>query len=53
MQLDNNSCIIIDNASIYKNLTLNTTPNICYNVPYSPENNPIELCFGVIKNYFR
>lgn len=53
LQLDNNSCIIMDNASIHKNLILNTKPEICYNVPYSPENNPIELCFGKIKNHFR
>ena len=53
LQLDNNSCIIIDNASIHKKLTLNTNPVICYNIPYSPETNAIELCFGIIKNYFR
>ena len=53
LQLDNNSCIIIDNASIHKKLTLNTNHVICYNIPYSPETNAIELCFGIIKNYFR
>lgn len=53
MQLDNNTCIVMDNASIHKNLKLNTNPYICYNVPYFPQNNPIELCFGKIKNYFR
>lgn len=43
----------MDNASIHKKLTLNTNPVICYNIPYSPETNPIELCFGKIKNCFR
>lgn len=53
LKLNNDSCIIMDNASIHKNLFLNTNPDILYNVPYSPEYNPIELCFGKIKNYFR
>ena len=30
--------------------TLKITP--LYNVPYSPETNPIEACFSIVKNYY-
>jgi len=45
--------ILIDNASIHKNLSLSTHVNILYTPPYSPEYNAIELCFSQIKQYFK
>jgi transposase len=53
LKLNNDSMIIIDNASIHKKLELSTNPLICYTPPYSPEFNAIELCFGKIKGIFR
>ena len=53
LNLDECSTLVMDNASIHKNLCLTTKPNILYTPPYSPEFNPIELCFGITKGYFR
>jgi transposase len=53
LNLDESSTLVLDNASIHKNLCLTTKPNILYTPPYSPEFNPIELCFGITKGYFR
>eukprot|EP00761_Pharyngomonas_kirbyi_P010701 gb/GECH01010722.1/.p1 GENE.gb/GECH01010722.1/~~gb/GECH01010722.1/.p1 ORF type:complete len:336 (+),score=18.50 gb/GECH01010722.1/:1-1008(+) len=54
--------LILDNATVHKgSSTFTEMYNLCscYNVKirflptYSPELNPIELCFAVIKKYFR
>jgi transposase/arginine repressor len=51
--LSNNEAILMDNASIHKNLTLNNKVNIIYTPPYSPEYNAIELCFSQIKQVYK
>jgi transposase len=51
--LKDDSMIIMDNASIHKNLCLFTNPITSYSPPYSPEYNAIELCFGKTKDSFR
>ena len=43
----------MDNASIHKNLTLDGSTNVIYTPPYSPEYQPIELCFSQVKRNFR
>lgn len=53
LSLNKDAIIILDNASIHKNLQLRTDPTICYTPPYTPEYNAIELCFGIIKNKFK
>ena len=51
--LDERYLVIFDNASIHKKLMLTTNPKISRTPPYSPEYNPIELCFAKIKGTFR
>ena len=51
--LDERSMVVLDNASIHKNLQLKSTPGLCYTPPYSPEFNAIELCFAKVKRCFR
>lgn len=51
--LDEQSVVVMDNASIHKNLPLEGRVNISYTPPYSPEFNAIELCFAKIKRDFR
>jgi hypothetical protein len=50
LNLGSNDMILMDNASIHKNIKLHTNPVISYT---PPEFNCIELCFGIIKNKFR
>ncbi len=45
--------VLMDNASIHKKLTLTNNINIIYTPPYSPEYNPIELCFSQIKRVYK
>ena len=45
--------IIMDNASIHKNLNLTSNVNIIYTPPYGCEYQPIELCFSQVKRVFR
>lgn len=54
----NNYKIILDNASIHKTKDIisaaNTSTNyLLFTPPYTPECNPIENVFSVIKNHFR
>jgi transposase len=42
--------VICDNASIHKKLEM---PNVGFVPPYSPEYNPVEMAFSVIKGAFR
>jgi transposase len=53
LDLDSNEVILMDNASIHKNLTLQNEGNIIYTPPYSPQYNAIELCFSQVKNIFK
>ena len=53
LQIDDSYSIVMDNASIHKKLTLDCNPNIIYTPPYSPQFQPIELCFANIKRRFR
>jgi len=53
LKLSDNSILIMDNASIHKNLILKKTVDTCYTPPYSPEFNAIELCFAKVKRNFR
>lgn len=53
-----NCYFLMDNARIHHNKELmkimkNSTNKIIYNIPYSPEFNPIEHCFSEIKQTFR
>ena len=41
LKLDAKTMLVMDNASIHKRMELQTTPDICYRPPYSPEFNPI------------
>ena len=45
--------LIMDNASIHKKLTLDRSTNVIYTPPYSPEYQPIELCFSQVKRNVR
>lgn len=51
--LDEQSVVIMDNASIHKNLSLQGRVDISYTPPYSPEFNAIEMCFAKVKGDFR
>jgi transposase len=53
LDLQQDVMVVLDNASIHKNLDMQTRPDLCYTPPYSPEFNAIELCFSNIKRYFR
>ena len=53
LNIDKYAMIVLDNASIHKNLQLDIPHSICFTPPYSPEYNAIELCFAKIKGYFR
>jgi transposase len=53
LPIDNNHVILLDNASIHKKLNIANNANLIYTPPYSPEFNPIELCFAKIKSCFR
>ena len=50
-------CFFLDNASIHKSKRFMSifgqSHTILYNAPYSPQLNPIELVFGVLKKYIR
>jgi transposase len=51
---NNRSSYLMDNARIHKSKELgklidNSKRKIIYNVPYSPENNPIEMVFSKVK----
>ena len=57
LQCSHGSILLMDNASIHKTKILKEiitekNLNICYTPPYSPEFNPIELVFGIIKQKF-
>lgn len=45
--------VIADNASIHKNLHLQTPVQMVYTPPYEPDSNPIEMCFARVKHLFR
>lgn len=50
--------LFLDNASFHKtNLVRDAAEELgirlIWNVPYSPEYNPIESCFSVVKNHFK
>lgn len=52
-----NSVILLDNASIHKTKVFQATAlkkgySVLFIPPYSPECNPIELVFGIIKNKY-
>lgn len=54
----NNKYFLLDNARIHhsklvKNYINTTTNKLLYNVPYSPEFNPIEHIFSILKNTIR
>jgi transposase len=53
LNLENDQAVLMDNASIHKNLNLHHPTNIIYTPPYSPEFNAIELCFSQIKKVYR
>ena len=53
LNLGADTMLLMDNASIHKGMQLQTKPDICYTPPYSPEFNPIELCFSQLKRSFR
>ena len=53
LPINNDHVILMDNASIHKKLNITNNANIIYTPPYSPEFNPIELCFSQIKRCFR
>lgn len=53
LDLDKDTMVVMDNASIHKNLDTRTIQDLCYTPPYSPEFNAIELCFSKIKTCFR
>ena len=55
LNIGNNHVVLLDNASIHKNIDLRASKNasLLYTPPYSPEFNPIELSFGTIKHDFR
>lgn len=54
MALDDHHVVIADNASIHKKLTLRKSKaTILYTPPYTPESNPVELCFARAKRIFR
>ena len=51
---NNSSSYLMDNATIHKSKELrqlidDNKRKIIYNVPYSPENNPIEMVFSKVK----
>ena len=48
----------MDNASFHKNRVVSAATTelkitVIWNVPYSPEYNPIEGCFSIVKNHFK
>ena len=51
--------LLLDNASIHRSIKFKElikkypNVNIIYNVPYSPQYNPIEMVFSFIKNIIR
>ena len=53
LSLGPSTAVLMDNASIHKKLILESNPSIIYTPPYSPEYNPIELCFGKVKGTYR
>lgn len=54
LRLDRKHVIVADNASIHKYLMLRRIrAAIVYTPPYTPEFNPIELCFAEAKREFR
>lgn len=57
MDLVSGSVLLMDNAAIHKSKAFKEYVNskncqIIFTPPYSPEFNPIEMIFGVIKNYY-
>ena len=50
---DRRLVVIADNASIHKNLQLQTPVQMLYTPPYEPDSNPIEMCFARVKHVFR
>ena len=55
LKIGDDHVVLLDNASIHKNLDLQASKraNLMFTPPYSPEFNPIELSFGKIKHDFR
>lgn len=47
---NNDHIMILDNASIHKNISSLKFSNFLYTPPYCPQFNAIELTFGIIKN---
>lgn len=50
--------LFMDNASFHKNRVVSAATTelkitVIWNVPYSPEYNPIEGCFSIVKNHFK
>jgi transposase len=57
LQYPKGTILLMDNASIhktkeFKNILLSKGYQVIYTPPYSPEFNPIELIFGIIKNKY-
>jgi transposase len=57
-QVPDNVHVILDNCSvhktnIFKEYVNQTKLNVLYNVPYSPETNPIEMVFSQIKSFVK
>lgn len=55
-KINENTRIILDNARIHTAGVIkkaNYYDNLIYNVPYSPETNPIEMVFSKIKSYVK
>ncbi len=53
LDLTVNDSIVLDNASIHHGAQLHTQAKVINTPPYSPECNPVELCFARIKHEFR
>ena len=52
--LPKNKVYLMDNARIHHNKELKSkVNNILYNIPYSPETNPIEMLFSELKSKLR
>ena len=50
--------LFMDNASTHRSRIVQDVISelkitVIFNVPYSPEFNPIEGCFSIVKNYYR
>lgn len=50
--LPKDGTIVLDNASIHKTAK-NSTQRLVFLPPYSPQLNPVELCFNVLKSYVK